>query len=75
MGFTPKGIALIGICYAQLENFESALEYISIAIEQSNIFIKSWHESSLFHYKLGEFDNALKTSKISLHFILEKKIS
>ena len=71
---TPKGIALIGICYAQLENFKPALEYISIAIEQSNIFIKSWHELKFaLHYKLGEFDNALDTSKSLVAFYPREK--
>ena len=61
---SPKGIALIGICYAQLEDFRLALDYISIAIDQSNIFIRSWNELKFaLHYKLGEMDNALETSK------------
>ena len=34
----PRGIALIGISYAQLENYKKSLFYISDAIERSNFF-------------------------------------
>ena len=61
---SPKGIALIGICYAQLEQYEPGLEYITIAIESANIFVKSWHELKFaLHYRLGDFDGALSTSQ------------
>ena len=61
---TPKGIALIGICHAQLEEYKEGLKYITIAIDKANIFIKSWYELNFaLHYRLDDFDGALSTSQ------------
>jgi len=72
---TPKGIALIGICYAQLEDYRPAIKYISIATEQSYVFIKPWYELKFaLHYRLDEFLLALETSQdLVRHAPKEKK--
>ena len=72
---TPKGIALIGICYAQLEEYKPAIKYITIATEESNIFVKPWYELKFaLHYRLDEFLLALETSQdLVRHSPKEKK--
>ena len=61
---TPKGVALIAICYSQLDEFEPAVAYITEAVENSNIFVKSWYELKFaLHYKLEDFSLALSTSQ------------
>ena len=72
---TPKGIALIGICHAQLEQYKQGLKYITIAIENANIFIKSWYELKFaLHYRLDDFDGALSTSQdLVANFPRDKK--
>tara|TARA_B100000795_G_scaffold65884_1_gene44965 strand:+ start:10078 stop:11298 length:1221 start_codon:yes stop_codon:yes gene_type:complete len=72
---TPKGIALIGICYAQLEDYRPAIKYISIATEQSYVFMKPWYELKFaLHYRLDEFLLALETSQdLVRHAPKEKK--
>ena len=60
----PRGIALIGISYAQLENYKKSLFYISDAIERSNFFVEGWHELKFaLHYRMDEFELALETSQ------------
>ena len=60
----PRGIALIGISYAQLENYKKSLFYISDAIERSNFFVEGWHELKFaLHYRMDEFKLALETSQ------------
>lgn len=72
---TPKGIALIGICYAQLEEYKPAIKYITIATEESNIFVEPWYELKFaLHYRLDEFLLALETSQdLVRHSPKEKK--
>ena len=72
---TPKGIALIGICYAQLEEYKPAIKYITIATEESNVFVKPWYELKFaLHYRLDEFLLALETSQdLVRHSPKEKK--
>ena len=72
---TPKGIALIGICYAQLEEYRPAIKYISIATEESYVFMKPWYELKFaLHYRLDEFLLALETSQdLVRHAPKEKK--
>ena len=72
---TPKGIALIGICHAQLEEYKEGLKYITIAIDKANIFIKSWYELKFaLHYRLDDFDGALSTSQdLVANFPRDKK--
>jgi tetratricopeptide (TPR) repeat protein len=60
----PRGIALIGISYAQLENYKESLFYISDAIERSNFFVEGWYELKFaLHYRMDEFQLALETSQ------------
>lgn len=60
----PKGIALIGISYAQLEDYENAIFHISDAIERSNYFVEGWHELKFaLHYRLEEYELALGVSQ------------
>ena len=60
----PKGIALIGISYAQLENYRESIFYISDAIERSNFFVEGWYELKFaLHYKLDEYELALAASQ------------
>ena len=60
----PRGIALIGISYAQLENYKKSLFYISDAIERSNFFVEGWYELKFaLHYRMDEFKLALETSQ------------
>ena len=72
---TPKGIALIGICYAQLEEYKPAIKYITIATEESNVFVEPWYELKFaLHYRLDEFLLALETSQdLVRHSPKEKK--
>ena len=61
---TPKGIALIGICYAQLEEYRPAIKYITMATEQSYVFMKPWYELKFaLHYRLDEYLLALETAQ------------
>ena len=71
---TPKGIALIGICYAQLEEYKPAIKYITIATEESNIFVKPWYELKFaLHYRLDEFLLALETSQDLVRYAPKEK--
>jgi tetratricopeptide (TPR) repeat protein len=72
---TPKGIALIGICYAQLEEYRPAIKYITMATEQSYVFMKPWYELKFaLHYRLDEFLLALETAQdLVRHAPKEKK--
>ncbi len=72
---TPKGIALIGICYAQLEEYRPAIKYITIATEESYVFMKPWYELKFaLHYRLDEFLLALETAQdLVRHAPKEKK--
>ena len=72
---TPKGIALIGICYAQLEEYKPAIKYITMATEQSYVFMKPWYELKFaLHYRLDEFLLALETAQdLVRHVPKEKK--
>ena len=72
---TPKGIALIGICYAQLEEYRPAIKYITIATEEAYVFMKPWYELKFaLHYRLDEFLLALETAQdLVRHAPKEKK--
>ncbi|MDA9112582.1 tetratricopeptide repeat protein [Gammaproteobacteria bacterium] len=72
---TPKGIALIGICYAQLEEYRPAIKYITMATERSYVFMEPWYELKFaLHYRLEEFLLALETSQdLVRHAPKEKK--
>jgi len=60
----PKGIALIGISYAQLEDYKNAIFYITDAIDRSNYFVEGWYELKFaLHYRLEEYELALAASQ------------
>jgi tetratricopeptide (TPR) repeat protein len=71
---TPKGIALIGICYAQLEEYRPAIKYITMATEQSYVFMKPWYELKFaLHYRLDEYLLALETAQDLVRTLQKKK--